>query len=108
MRRRRLAATLIFMLVGPAHGLSDKRLDLGRNDTQLHLATAFAASLAGTEFLEWRKMKTWKATALSSLAVAAASLIKEFAIDADASGNDLMADAIGIGTNAALQFSIKF
>lgn len=38
----------------------------------------------------------------------AASLIKEFAVDEFASGNDLLADAIGIGANAALQFSWRF
>lgn len=108
MRRWRRAVVSMVIFAGPAQALSDKRLDLGRSDTQIHITTAFAASLAGSEFLEWRKMETWKATTLSSLVVAAASLIKEFAVDEFASGNDLLADAIGIGANAALQFSWRF
>lgn len=88
--------------------IRDSKLDWGRADTNLHMGAAFGASLAATEMLEWRGMKTWQATALGSLATAVASVVKEYAVDDFASGNDLMADGIGIAANAALQFTIRF
>ena len=86
----------------------DSKLDLNRNDVQLHMGLSFAGSFLATEFLEWRKWPTWKATLTGSLLGVAAGLVKEFAVDDRASGSDLMADGIGLGANAVLQFSVKF
>lgn len=101
-----LAALLV--CAPAARALEDDRLAWSRSDTQVHLGASFAGSLLGTELLEWRGYPTWKATLLSSLLVGAAGATKELALDDFVSGSDLMADGIGIGANALLQFTIRF
>lgn len=105
----RVGLLALFLLApGRAWGMYDSKLDLGRSDTQLHMGLSFAGAFAASEFLEWRKWPTWKATLAGSLLGVAACLVKEYAVDDRASGNDLMADGIGLGANAVLQFSVRF
>lgn len=84
------------------------RLDLNQNDQQLHVTTGFAGSLFATEFLEWRGVPTWKATAIGSALVALAGIIKEYGVDDRSSAADLQANAVGIGGNILAQFTIHF
>ncbi|MFA6317463.1 MAG: hypothetical protein WC943_08590 [Elusimicrobiota bacterium] len=92
----------------PAAALEDTRLAWGRNDTNLHMTTAFAGSLAGTELLRWAGWSKPRAVLTASLAVAGAGLFKEFVMDDAASGSDLMADGVGIGGQALFQFTLRF
>lgn len=106
-------ASLVSLLLAsapavPVGALEDKRLDWGRDDTNWHMGVAFGAGLLGTELLKWRGWPLWKATAASSLAVAAGGAVKEFLIDDFASGNDLMADGVGLGANVLVQFTVHF
>ncbi|MBI5622935.1 MAG: hypothetical protein HY924_04065 [Elusimicrobia bacterium] len=103
-----LPLCLVLGLVPRAWALSDTRLAWGRHDTNLHLTAAFAGSLAGTELLRWAGWSKPRAVLGASLAVVGAGLLKEFVIDGDASGSDLMADGIGIGGQALFQFTVRF
>ena len=102
-------AGLILMGATPARALEDKRLAWGRSDTNLHMAGAFVGTFAGTELLyHYAKLSRPASTAISTLAVLAAGVVKEFAIDKQASGSDLMANGVGAGANIALQFVVRF
>jgi len=106
-------ACALWLLAGaaaPARAatLKDPNLSYGRPNSAVHTSVAFVGSLAGAEFLKWRGYPAWKATLISSLVMTAAGVFKEFAHDDRPSGNDLMANGVGIGAAAALQFTFRF
>ncbi|MBI5243034.1 MAG: hypothetical protein HY922_05020 [Elusimicrobia bacterium] len=109
MRGILLAAVMLLCGTSASAGYQDKRLRWGESDTNLHMAVAFGASFLGAEFLErYFDMKPWKAALLSSVCVAGAGFFKEHAVDAAPSGSDMMANGVGLGVSAGLQFTLHF
>ncbi|MGK0361799.1 MAG: hypothetical protein ACI9U2_004117 [Bradymonadia bacterium] len=87
---------------------------LDRPDLHAHLWLSYGLALTLTEVLEgpepgWGpQWGTTKATLIATGIVGAIGLLKEYVVDDRADGADLVADALGLGLNAALQFTVSF
>lgn len=98
-------------MVGSAQA---KPLALDRPDLHAHFWLSYGLALSLTEVLEgpeptWGpRLGTGWATLIATGAVGALGLAKEYLIDDQADGADLVADALGLGLNAVVQFTIRF
>ena len=72
------------------------------------LALTLTEVLEGPEPRWGPRLGTGKATLIATGVVAIVGLLKEYAVDDQADGADLVADALGLGLNAALQFTVDF
>ena len=118
VRRMKFACLLlvIALLSTPVHAAPTcaSRICLDRPDLHAHLWVSYGLALTLTEVLEgpapeWGpKLGTGQATLIATGIVAIVGLLKEYAVDDQADGADLVADALGLGLNAALQFTVEF
>ena len=76
-------------------------------DKVAHAAVSYSLTLTGALLLEKLDVPRWQAVLISGAGTFLLGLAKEYVIDADPSGGDLAADAIGVGTGAALVFSFE-
>jgi hypothetical protein len=108
MRRIALVA---LCTTGPAQA---DPLALDRPDLHAHFWLSYGLALSLTEVFEgpdptWGpQWGTGWATLFATGIVGAIGLAKEYVIDDQADGADLVADALGLGLNAAVQFTISF
>ncbi len=108
---RRLIACCL-LTAAPAR--AERPLWLDRPDLHAHFWLSYGLSLTLTEVLEgpapaWGPdLGTGRALAISTAGVAALGLFKEFAVDDEVGSGDLLADALGLLANAAVQLLIDF
>lgn len=106
------AAILLSACLAAPAAAADPLL-LERPDLHAHFWASFALSLTLTEILEgpepsWGPaIGTGWALLSATAAVGAVGVAKEL-LDAEASGEDLAADALGLATNALLQVTVVF
>lgn len=99
--------------LGPADAVADP-LWLDRPDRQAHFWLSYGCALTLTEVLEGPEPDwgpawgTWRALAVSTAAIGALGLLKEYAIDDGTEVGDLAADALGLATNALVQMTVRF
>lgn len=102
---------LVLALAGPARAADPLLLE--RPDLHAHFWVSYALSLTLTEILEgpepsWGPQwgTGWALLAATGV-VGLLGLTKEL-VDDELGGEDLAADALGLGLNAGLQFAIDF
>jgi len=106
--------TLALTLATSSPARADKPLWLDRPDLHAHFWLSYGLALTATEVLEgpapaWGpRLGTGRALAVSTGAVAALGLFKELGLDDAVGGDDLIADALGLALNAAVQVIIEF
>lgn len=109
-----MRAILLIASLGLAAPSQADPLGLDRPDLHAHAWISYGLALTLTEVLEgptptWGpRWGTTVAVGVASGAVALLGLAKEYLVDAEADGADLIADAIGIGANVLLQYTIEF
>lgn len=106
---RVLLLTLILSVSGTrSHASSsDDRFSLTRTDHQLHMLATYGISFTMTRMLTARKMPRWKAVFLSSLTTMAFSYGKEKLYDSTYQRGDMVANGIGVATQAVVVFSFQ-
>jgi hypothetical protein len=77
-------------------------------DKAAHFAVSYGLTLTGTLLLEKLDVPRWQAVLISGGATFALGLAKEILVDAEASGGDLAADALGVGIAAGMTFVFRF
>lgn len=109
-----LRAAAAFVLLAAAPARAEPPLHLDRPDLHAHFWLSYGLSLTLTEVLEgpepsWGPaLGTARATALATGAVAALGLAKEYVVDDAPDGADLLADALGLLANVAVQALVEF
>lgn len=88
--------------------LEDNRLEFFRSDSQKHYWIGAAGTAAGAQALRGLGLSKRPATALAAFGMIGVGLGKEFALDNQASGNDLMADGLGVLTGVLATLSFRF
>lgn len=110
--RRLLLAALLCLPTAPAaaggEGWIEPNLALNRKDTAYHMSVSFVGTLATAEFLKWRGYPTWKANLMGAFLMTAAGAAKELAQSSNPSGNDFIANGVGVGAALGLQWTFKF
>jgi hypothetical protein len=76
-------------------------------DKAAHFAVSYGLTLTGTLLLEKLDVPRWQAVLISGGATFVLGLAKEYVIDAEASGGDLAADALGTGVAAGMVFAFE-
>ncbi len=103
---------LFVVLLGVGRASADPLL-LDRPDLHAHFWLSYGVSLTLTEVLEgpnpqWGpQLGTAAATGVATVVVGLLGVAKELT-DTQAQGDDLLADALGLASNALLQFSVEF
>jgi hypothetical protein len=111
---RRLALVALCLLPAAPARAAEHDLLLDRPDLWAHFAVSYGLSLTLTTFLAgpapaWGpQLGTGRALAISTAAVGALGLFKEFVVDDEPGGDDLIADAIGLATCAGFELVIHF
>lgn len=109
-----MRAILLVASLTIAHPAGADPLGLDRPDLHAHAWLSYGIALTLTEVFEGPEPAwgpawgTDVALLVASGAVAALGLAKEYLIDDRADRADLLADAIGIGANVVLQYTIQF
>ena len=99
-----------FMLGG---GLSPKAVavedgfDWSRDDHKLHLGVCYGFSLTSTLVMRKAKIPRWQAVLFSSLGTLALAYGKEMLLDPEYQRGDMIANSLGIATQALVVFSFK-
>jgi hypothetical protein len=76
-------------------------------DKVAHAAVSYSLTLTGSLLLEKLDVPRWQAVLIAGGATFLLGLAKEYVIDAEPSGGDLAADAIGVGAGAGLVFTFE-
>jgi hypothetical protein len=76
-------------------------------DKVAHAAVSYSLTLTGSLLLEKLEVPRWQAVLIAGGATFLLGLAKEYVIDAQPSGGDLAADALGVGLGAGLVFSFE-
>jgi hypothetical protein len=76
-------------------------------DTAAHVAVSYGLTLTGALLLEKLDVPRWQAVAIAGAGALALGLAKELVLDDTASGDDLLADGLGIGLAAGLVFTFE-
>lgn len=76
-------------------------------DKQLHMTASYGLSLTVTRWLETKQLPRWQAVLYSSLFTMAVGTSKELVVDSAFSGADILANAIGTATSAAIVFTFE-
>jgi len=76
-------------------------------DKVAHAAVSYSLTFTGTLLLEKLDVPRWQAVLIAGGATFLLGLAKEYVIDAELSGGDVAADAIGVGAGAGLVFSFE-
>ena len=114
MRNTALGWTLAASLCAASPARAEKPLWLDRPDLHAHFWLSYGLALTASEVLEgpepaWGpQLGTGRALAVSTGTVAALGLFKELVLDDAVGADDLVADALGLALNAAVQVMIQF
>ena len=76
-------------------------------DKVAHAAVSYSLTLTGALLLEKLELERWQAVLIAGGATLLIGLAKEYVIDDEASGGDLLADGLGIGVAAGMVFSFE-
>lgn len=112
MRFSMIVAGLVVSL-GAGRSFAADPLLLDRPDLHAHFWLSYGVALTLTEILEgpepgWGPgWGTAAATGVATVVVGLLGVAKELT-DAQAQGDDLLADALGLAANALLQFTVEF
>jgi len=87
--------------------VGDDESDPFAPDKVAHAAVSYSLTLTGSLLLEKLDVPRWQAVLISGGATFLLGLAKEYVIDANPSGGDLAADAVGVGAGAALVLSFE-
>jgi hypothetical protein len=90
-----------------AAGLFAGEADPLAPDTAAHLAVSYSLTLSGALVLEKLDLPRWQAVLIAGTATFALGLSKEYVLDAEASGKDLLADGLGVGFAAGFVFVLE-
>jgi|688.fasta_scaffold262468_3 hypothetical protein len=82
-----------------------EEFSLKNSDHQLHMLSTYGLSLTFTELLQSRKVTKWKAVFLSSLATMALGYGKEKLVDSEYNDADMIANSVGVLTQAVVVFT---
>ena len=107
-----LAAPLLVMQVLVAVPVLPVRAEAAESDPvgadkAAHAAVSYSLTLTGALLLEKLDLPRWQAVVIAGGATFALGLAKEFVIDGEASGGDLVADGIGVGVAAGFVFTFE-
>lgn len=111
---RLLPLVCVAALSAPAQATCDRPLCLDRPDLHAHGWVSYGLALTLSEVLEgpqpaWGgQLGTARATLVATGVVAVIGLLKEYVVDDQADGADLVADALGLGLNAIVQLTVPF
>lgn len=94
------------LLLAPKQSFANHEEFSFRNaDHQLHMVSTYGLSLSLTELIKSRKVSKWKAVLLSSLTTLALGYGKEKLVDPEYNDADMIANSVGVLTQAAVVFS---
>ncbi|MFM8270500.1 MAG: hypothetical protein ACKN9V_09960 [Pseudomonadota bacterium] len=83
----------------------DSSFNWSRDDHKLHVTSTFGISLATTMILRKAKIPRWQAVLFSSLGTMAFAYGKEKLVDPEYQRGDMIANSIGVATQALVVFS---
>lgn len=95
------------VLAAPVAAAPGEESDPLAPDKVAHAAVSYSLTLTGSLLLEKLEVPRWQAVLIAGGASFLLGLAKEYVIDAQPSGGDLAADAIGVGLGAGLVFSFE-
>ena len=107
-------AVVLGLMCWASTARAERPLYLDRPDLHAHFWLSYGLALNTTEVLEgpepqWGpSLGTGMGLAISTGAVGALGLFKEWVVDDEVSGEDLVADALGLALNAVVQVLIVF
>lgn len=104
------AKLFLFLLVAATlinKECSADSFSINRTDHQLHSLASYGISLTLTRFMESRSVPRWESVLLSSLITLGIGAIKERFIDSTFSPGDMIANGVGVTTQAIAVFSFE-
>lgn len=105
---KRVIAVLIAAILPKVAFAEANNFDLSQVDQQAHLAVSYGITMTSSLLLEKKGFKKNDAILYGSLISLGLGLLKEYAVDKEASQGDLIADAIGTGLGAGVVWYFDF
>lgn len=107
LKLRAAALTLLLIASATRAHAEEDRFSFTRTDHQLHMLATYGMSFTLTRMFTARKMPRWKAVFLSSLTTMAFAYGKEKLYDPQYQRGDMIANGIGVATQAVVVFSFQ-